>query len=145
MDLKNSFGIGIAILALVVSGFAISSDNNNSKELDRSSKELNRIVNSLTEVVSGEQFGGNTSYQRQSFVEGFWGGTGRQLSVSRTGLFTSSSDMVLTTEANATSSLRVGEIETFATSSATIICLNFLAIATTSADGHVTWSYGNCP
>lgn len=53
------------------------------------------------------------------------------------------------TAANATSTLTVGEIEMYATSSATAICLKFSTIATSSSpvsnNGHVLWAYGSCP
>ena len=57
--------------------------------------------------------------------------------------------LTVTTAANATSTLTIGEIETYATSSATIICLKFSTVATSSTpvanNGFVLWAYGNCP
>lgn len=57
--------------------------------------------------------------------------------------------LAVTTAANATSTLTIGEVETYATSSATKICLKFSTVSTSSTpvanDGFVLWSYGACP
>lgn len=56
--------------------------------------------------------------------------------------------LTVTTAANATSTLVVGRTQTYATSSATQICLDFNTQATTTiagtANGVVTWKYGAC-
>lgn len=57
----------------------------------------------------------------------------------------SGGDLTVTTGVSATSTLTVGEIETYATSSATKICLKFNTIATSSQAGYVLWNYGTCP
>lgn len=76
---------------------------------------------------------------------------GTYLNVGET-LFRNAFDVASTTgngTATTTGSLlgitRAGCITTIATSTATPVRLNFLAVATTSANGFVTWAYGACP
>jgi len=64
-------------------------------------------------------------------------------------LFVVGGTLTVTTVANATSTLTIGEIETYATSSDTKICLKFSTVATSSTpvanNGFVLWAYGVCP
>ena len=69
---KKYIFAGIATLALVIAGVVVFGG-------------------------SSSPSGGTTSYQRQSFLEGFWAGTGRQLNVSRAGVITSSAGATFTT------------------------------------------------
>lgn len=63
-------------------------------------------------------------------------------------LSTSGKSVSIPTGASATSTITVGRTQTYATSSATKICLDFNTQATTTiagtANGVVTWQYGSC-
>ena len=128
---KQSLGIGIAILALVVSGFAVYLG------------------------TPGDSFsGGSQSWTKQSFMQGFWAGTGRQLNVTNAGVLTSSAngtfadltlsggDLTVTTTNTATSSIEVGCVDSYATSTATAVRLS----ATTTVTGGTIalWVFGSC-
>lgn len=51
----------------------------------------------------------------------------------------------VTTAANATSTITVGCVSAYATSSATQIKLIYGTVATTTGNGFVLWQYGTCP
>ncbi|MDO8566653.1 MAG: hypothetical protein Q7R58_00685 [bacterium] len=62
------------------------------------------------------------------------------------GTVTADANLTLLNAQSATSTLTAGCIIATASSSGTKVKLNFLAVATTSANGFVTWSYGtSCP
>lgn len=71
---------GIAVLALIVASVAIFMPGRAS---DMSSSEPIKV-----EIVSGDTsgLGGATSFQKNSFTEGFYAGTGRQFEVDRSGV-----------------------------------------------------------
>ena len=96
------------------------------------------------------------------FADGISVGSTGQFAVSSTGVLTTSGsivsagaisgtsgtfsgDVTIPTTQGATSTLIVGQVQTYATSAATVVCQKYLAVATTSANGFVTWSYGSCP
>lgn len=101
------------------------------------------------------------SLSNKNFAQGIKVGTNDQFQVSSTGAVTTSDDitvgndltvsggaLTVTTAASATSTLVIGEIETYATSSATKVCLKFSTVSTSSLpanNGFVLWAYGACP
>lgn len=137
---KNSFAVGIAIFALVVAGVAI-----------------------LVASNAANNLGGNTEWDKKSFVSGLWGGSSRQVELQRDGdivstrdgtfrdLTLSGGDLTVTTTNTATSSLTIGCIQTYATSTATSIVLQPSTAneATTTFSGTgfglLAWQYGSCP
>ena len=121
MEKSTKIGLTIAILIAVVAlGVVVFKDN-------------------------GVPLGGNAHYQKQSFIEGFYAGTSRQLEISRTGALTTSADVTITTAANATSTLVVGGIQMYATSSATQICVvPSILGATSTLSGTMYFTYGSC-
>jgi len=103
---------------------------------------------------------GPAHYQTESFLQGLAGGTRDQFSVSNTGAITASgnitttsgSDVVVTTSNTATSSVTVGCIQTYATSTETSVVLVPVNYATTTSafDGSTTGMsmaavFGTCP
>lgn len=82
--------------------------------------------------------GGNQSVQT--------GGTTNYDDLSLSGdLTVNGGSLDVPTASGATSTLVVGEVETYATSSATKVCLKFNTVATSSQAGYVLWNYGTCP
>jgi len=113
--MTNKLALGLAILALVVA------------------------ISVAVKFQAPEILGGTAHFQKESFVEGLYAGTGRQFNVSRTGLLTTGANVVITTSNTATSSLQVGCIDTYATSTATAIRLS-----ATTTPGIAYWTYGSC-
>lgn len=92
--------------------------------------------------ASGSRFPNGISADSTSPVAGEVRGTDLTITDDAT---ISGGALTVTTAPGATSTLIVGEIETYATSSATKICLKFNTIATSSEAGYVLWNYGTCP
>jgi len=88
--------------------------------------------------------GDATNYTKVTASQGLAVGTSQQFQVDSSGIVTAG-NVSIPTAANATSTLTVGCMTSYATSSATSVKLKFLSVATTSANGFVTWSYGSCP
>lgn len=117
---------------------------------------------------SGMSFGkasGPAHMQHESFLQGLSAGVRDQFTVTNAGVLTTSGDatfnggdggVVVTSSNTATSSVTVGCIETYATSTATTVRLQLgtgNAISTTTSrnasaattGGVVYWFYGTCP
>lgn len=110
------------------------------------------LVGSLFTAVRGDSFGGVYSKVNKYFAEGITVGSSDQFVVETDGDVTTEGDVTISggslsvpTAASATSTLTVGCVQTYATSSATSIKLIFNTIATTTGDGHTLWAYGTCP
>lgn len=112
------------------------------------------IVGLLFFAVStgGGKLGGVYNQVAQYFYGGLYAGNSNQFSVSSLGAVSTSGDMTITggtlsvpTSASATSTLVAGCVQTYATSSATVINLTYNTVATTTGNGFVLWSYGACP
>ena len=85
--------------------------------------------------------GGVTEYQKKSFVEGFFAGTGREVEVTRSGDLTIGGGTLNVTTANtATSTIIGGCFQFYSTSTAT--ALKFQASTT---PGAMYSQYGSCP
>lgn len=97
----------------------------------------------------------STNFTQLTASDGLAVGTSQQFQVSSVGAVTAgaisattgafSGDVTIPTVQGATSTLIVGQVQTYATSAATVVCQKYLEVATTSANGFVTWSYGVCP
>ena len=119
--------IGLLSLVIAIGGYALSRDNVGAPS-------------------------GPAHWQMESFLEGVSAGQRDQFSVSRTGAVTTSgaltvsgastfgADITVTSTNTATSSIAVGCIESYATSTATVMRLS----ATTTAPSTATWVYGAC-
>lgn len=83
---------------------------------------------------------GFAHYQTESFLQGVSAGARDQFSVSNTGVLTTSGNITITTSNTATSSISVGCIESYATSTDTVMRLS----ATTTAPTTAVWVYGAC-
>jgi hypothetical protein len=96
---------------------------------------------------SSLELGGVTEYQKKSFVEGFFAGTGREVEVTRSGELTvgggatiGGGTLNVTTANTATSTIIGGCFQFYATSTAT--ALKFQASTT---PGVMYSQYGSCP
>lgn len=138
---KDQFVSGVAVLALIVAGVA-----------------------AFVAFSAAGTFGGNTSFQKQSFFQGLFAGNSRQLEITNAGVLSSEAnatfaDLTLSggnltvTQANtATSTVQAGCWQGVATSTATPIAFTLSTIATTTTmangqtnNGFVLWKYGSCP
>src|SRR5215207_8716139 len=103
------------------------------------------VVGLLASASGVVNLGGIYNQTSNYFSQGIYAGLTNQFSVDTDGDVTTSGDVVITTAANATSSLTVGCINATATSSATPVKLVFNTQATTSlqgaAAGAVVWQY----
>lgn len=88
---------------------------------------------------------GPAFYGTASFLQGLNGGTRDQFTVSNTGVLSTSAastfgaDVTITTTNTATSSIEVGCIDTYATSTDTAVRLS-----ATTTPGIAYWTYGTC-
>lgn len=101
--------------------------------------------NSSSFGASGTRFPNGLSADSTSPVAGEVRGT--DLTITDDAII-SGGTLDVPTAASATSTLTIGRIQAYATSSATRICLDFNTQATTTiagtANGVVTWKYGAC-
>ena len=86
------------------------------------------------------------------FTNGIFGGSNQQFSVDASGNVIAGKNLTLTTSNTATSSSVVGCVQTYATSTATPIHLEYSTTTTlatytkgTLPQGAVAWQYGTCP
>ncbi len=141
---KRIVFVGVAIVAILAIGVAIG----------YSVKKAN--------VVGG---GSISHYQKESFIEGLFVGNSRQVNITNTGDISTEQDVTvgddltvsgrtatITTSNTATSSLSVGCIGTYATSTLTPVRFVLSSAGTStatfgagSANGGVSWQYGTCP
>jgi hypothetical protein len=113
------------------------------------------VIAALAFLVSGvaifktpsAPLGGIGHQQKESFTQGLWAGNSRQFEVDNTGDVTAG-DVTLTTSNTATSTLIVGCIQMYATSTASPGYLTFTSASTTGATGTSflpSWTFGTCP
>ena len=87
------------------------------------------------------------------FTNGIFGGSTQQFSVDASGNVIAGKNLTLTTSNTATSRAVVGCVQTYATSTATPINIQFATTTPANASyptgtlstGIVTWKYGTCP
>lgn len=116
------------------------------------------IAGAVIGLVASVMFSGGMNLSgvynqvNNTFREGIKAGASDQFYVETDGDVVTSGDVTISggqltvpTTANASSTLVIGQVQTYATSSATVVCQKYLAVATTSSNGFVTWSYGACP
>lgn len=139
MDKKVIIGL---LIALVISIFVNGSLYLKAKEFS---------------AASGQAF-----YQTVSFLQGFAGGGRDQFGVNNVGVLSSSAnatfadltlsgrDLTVTTSNSSTSTIEVGCIQMYATSTATPVNMQFHASSSLAdstngtSDGLVVWLYGTC-
>lgn len=110
--------LAVATLVLVIGGVAIYQGNG-----------------------SEPTIAGTTEFQKKSFVEGFFAGTGRQIEATRSGdLTVGGGTLDVTTSNTATSTIIGGCFQFYATSTAT--AHKFQASTT---PGNMVSQYGTCP
>jgi len=125
--MKEKILWGIAVVALVLSGLA--------------------FLGSVQGARIASNFGAAGNLLAENYIPYvlYNGGynSAKDLTLSGSG-----NTLKVTTGAAATSTVETGRIQTYATSSATKICLDFNTQATTTnagtANGVVTWLYGDC-
>lgn len=106
-------------------------------------------------AASGVSFGGVYNNVTNYFSQGIFVGTSSQFTVEADGDVSTSGDAIVsggsltvTTAAGATSTLTVGKIVSYATSSATAINICLVASSTQMATGYnglAYWTYQTCP
>lgn len=128
---KSNVTLVIAILAMVIAlGVAITGGSS----------------------TTDTKLGGTVEYIKKSFVEGLFAGNNRQVEIQNDGDISTSGDLTvsggnltLTTSNSATSSLIVGCVQSYPTSTATAVVYKLYAAATSTFSGTVYWNYGSCP
>ena len=100
---------------------------------------VNGRINSIPAPATGGIYETNVKY----FRAGLKAGSADQFAVSATGAVTAQS--LALSNSSATSTATIGCVNGYATSSATAVYQKYLAVATTSSNGFVTWAYGSCP